>query len=708
MRRYIFASAVFFVLVSRLAAQTTFCRVIVLDTSGSMTGERIATAKAELLALARQLPPTKDHPLILVPFDSSPHDVATFTDLPAFERHLAKLHAGGGTSIASGLLRALQEVKPYTAAGSVALFLVTDGEDSDRKAIEDAELKLDGVFSIRKKQGLPSSVVFLKRWENANAQLLQKITQRGNARVIDAGEFKLVPVTLTPVVLVLRTAWVKNRPQTLAVECQAKMTLTGIPFDPSLPETLLRCKDQAAAPTPVTLRIGDPRPVAFRFELPLSSAAIALGKTTLHFAVDPIPQFSLKSGVVLPQMPRDHVDVSIDLPPLLFSCTFTGSLAPAASPTWSDALRSKAIMSLILTCTLRYVPDLPWSQPVTVRIKPDGCRVVSGQDSLQFSRSGTLSLPLSVEAGPLLNGASTFSVAMLVQAGAHPNFAIDPPDIRLAQASPVPPPVVTQIDTNVQSLSEARWCDLTQGIATFDAQVLFSINGPILPDTRLVLLCPSSVRSIAADPAVVHTGSQTVKLTLTAKLPAAPGIETLDIKIQAPPPVGAVRYAPPKSITLCIAGPPAVQLALLNPDGATPSVTIRDRDAPVMLTGIPVLLSPGDASLAAGLSALVRGAPVLGNQTHGPFPVNVPVVLPLVLQDPGSSFFFDQVITQDIDVLPSQPSPALIGSQQPCTVTFEAPFKRILFYAASALSGIILVILLIRVFLRPAEAQADQ
>lgn len=706
MRFYWLAFVTLLCFASHVGAQasTTFVRIAVIDTSGSMRGERIATAKAELHAMARQLPPSKDKPFILVPFNSGPHDVATFTDLLAFERHLANLEAGGGTSIASGLLHALAELKTNAQACSVSLFLITDGEDPDQAGIDAAEEKLDAIFSHRKKLGLPSSVVF-KRWENANAQLLQKIAQRGNARVFDIAQFKLVPLTITPTVKVVKAAWLPNRPYSLNVDCQAFLAMTGIPFDASLPQTALRCINSGATAQPVLMRPGDPKPATFRVELALSPTAAFASTTTLHFVVDPLRQFPLKQGLVLPQMPSERLDIVVPLPKRDLDCKLTSSLTETKAPSWSDALRSKAFFYLTITCTLHSVPAQAWPTPVIVRVKPDGCRLVSPNQTLTFARGGSLSLPMIVEAQPQGPGTASTPMAFRVQVDPVAGFKFDPSAILLTHAGQVPAPVETRIKTTVKTQSEARWCDLVNGIATVNADVLFDIDGPMLPDTRLLLVCPSSVRSVAAQPSVVRSGTQMVKLTLTAVLPPAPRTESLSIQIQPPTATGSVQFARPNPLSVSVRGPAPVQVALLNSNGTSPSVTVRDRSAPVVLAGMPVLLTASDPALSNGVSALIRGKPLLGERTHGPLPLNSAAVLPLHLEHPDASFFFDSVIQQDIEVLPYQLSPALIGSRQPCVVTFEAPFKRVLFYTASALAATVVLFLLIRIFLRPAEAK---
>src|SRR5205807_1176398 len=126
-----------------------------------------------------------------------------------------------------------------------------------------------------------------------------------------------------------------------------------------------------------------------------------------------------------------------------------------------------------------------------------------------------------------------------------------------------------------------------------------------------------------------------------------------------------------------------------------------DRAVPVTLTGVPVLLHPDNAHLGKGLSARIRGTTLFGPQVHGPLPLNTPVALPLTLGGAEASFFFDSVLEEDIEVFPGQPSPAMLGTRQHCAVTLEAPFKRFCFYGASVFSALLLLVLLVRVFVRP-------
>jgi uncharacterized protein YegL len=705
MFRQLFVFALLVVAASSAMAQMappSTVRAVVLDTSGSMNGERINTAKAEILSLAKQLPPSKDNPIVIIPFHEVPHSVGTFTDLPTFETHLAKLTAAGDTSIASGLDQAVKELRKFRKTSNVCLLLYTDGEDDDATGIGAAEKKLDALFADRSRQNL-QSLLFCKRWENANAKLLANLTKSGNVKIIDAGQLKVVPVTLTPTVKVLRATWAKTKPLSLELRCQAQIALSGMPFDPSFPTATLKCTAPGATLKPTILCPGDPKPTLFTVQLSLPTEVVAAGKTVVPFTIAGTGQPAIKNGVVLPQLAASRLDIPVDLPPLAFDVKFSATLKTAKAPTWSDPLRGKPVQHLTLTCIVLSEPDIPWPQPLNFRIKPDGCRLLSAKDTLPFQGPGTLSLPVSLEADNPPAG-STFSVALLVQADLPAGFSVKPPDLRLTNHCPLPMTVDTKIAAKVQSISETVWTDLVQGLATFYADVTFDVKGPIPPNTQLTLVCPPTIRKIDVKPTTLSSGTQTLRLTIQARFPAAFKATQFEITTQPPAPAGAVRFLSPSPLKLKAIAPPPVQLALSGGSAGNPEVTVTDPSAPIVITGTPVLLSHDAAINPTGVTAIIRTGPLLGSQTSAPAPLNAPLALPLTLAARSTSFFFDATIEEDIDIVPSQSSPALVGSRQRCTVTVEAPFKRVFFYGAAALALIVVAFLVVRSLLPNGSA----
>jgi uncharacterized protein YegL len=679
-----------------LAAQTTatLVRIAVLDTSGSMAGERLKTAKAELLAQAERLPPSKDKPLILIPFHRQPHDVGTFTDLQSFKAHLAKITASGGTSIASGLNRGVEMLEPYKGASHICFLLYTDGEDTDQTGINTAEEKLNRFFATRSKQGL-SSLLFCKRWEGANAALLAKIASGGHAQVIDAKELTVVSVTLNPTVTVMRAAWAKDKALTLELECQTRLELHGMAYDPALPTATLTCTDPDAQLPPVMLRAGDPKPASFRMRLTVSPATASSGKATLHFTLGPLGPFSAKTAV-LPFITH-QISVPVTLPALQIQ--FAASVTTDQPSTWSDPLAAKPAQHLTLTCALQSDSSTQWPAPLTLRLKPDRCRLLSGQDTITVQGPGTQTLPITLEVDTVTPGTSTFTVALTVQAEAPASLQVDPPTVRLTSEAKLPSPLETRITTQVRTITDARWNDLVQGLATFDTQVTFEVTGPIPPGTKLVLVCPPAIRTIQVQPAVLQSGTQDVQLTIQARFPAAPNAAQFDLQVQPPFASRTVRFIAPPPLRLRVMGPAPVQLALLQADGANPRVIVRDRAAPVLLSGVPVLLGCDSADLSSGLAAVVQSGPTIPVQRSEPVPIGTPLALPLRLPELETSFFFDTSVEDTIEVLPSPASPALVGSRQRYVVTVEAPFKRLCFYLAVTLSAFLLIALLARLTL---------
>src|SRR5207247_1438816 len=162
------------------------------------------------------------------------------------------------------------------------------------------------------------------------------------------------------------------------------------------------------------------------------------------------------------------LEITVDLPQLEFDGKLSATLTNSKPPTWSDPLKgSKPVQHLTLTCTVEATPDVPWPQPLFLRIKPQDCQLIPGRDTLSFDGPRTLSTPVSLEADSVPAGASSFPVAILVQPEPPAGFTFNPPGVHLTNDCAVPPIVETNITTQVQTVSEATWCDIAQGLASF-------------------------------------------------------------------------------------------------------------------------------------------------------------------------------------------------------------------------------------------------
>ncbi len=101
---------------------------IVLDRSGSMSGDRLEGAKTALIDLVDRLDPTDN--LGVLAFDTDIQLVVPagpLVDKLAVKHALAAIHPGGSTDLSSGYLRGLQEAQRVAGPTGATLLLVSDG-----------------------------------------------------------------------------------------------------------------------------------------------------------------------------------------------------------------------------------------------------------------------------------------------------------------------------------------------------------------------------------------------------------------------------------------------------------------------------------------------------------------------------------------------------------------------------------------------------
>jgi Mg-chelatase subunit ChlD len=123
----------------------SICVVPVVDTSGSMQGEKIAYARQSVVKLIEHLS-DKDY-VGLVSFSSSARvlikpRVADTSNKQAMRAEVNKLYASGGTNLADGILQALQAVRDLDLPESTILRVIifTDGQANEGIATKPAEL----------------------------------------------------------------------------------------------------------------------------------------------------------------------------------------------------------------------------------------------------------------------------------------------------------------------------------------------------------------------------------------------------------------------------------------------------------------------------------------------------------------------------------------------------------------------------------------
>ena len=157
---------------------------IVLDTSGSMAGEKISAAQAALSRFVFDLLGPRDE-MFLYRFDSRPRLVQGWTtDRRALVRALGSVQPTGGTALYDSVVEAL----PLATAGTQrkkALVVLSDGNDTDsevtvadvQQAIRESEVMvyaigLDGTTSAGRSSGAPPRTVPIP-WPGGNSGPIQ-------------------------------------------------------------------------------------------------------------------------------------------------------------------------------------------------------------------------------------------------------------------------------------------------------------------------------------------------------------------------------------------------------------------------------------------------------------------------------------------------------------------------------------------------------
>lgn len=679
-----------------------FQRVMLLDVSTSMVGENIRIAKEEILEHARQFPPSDAFPLIILPFHTKVDHVYRFTDFPALEAYLSQLVPYGGTSIAGGLHAAFEELSRHADCRHTCLFLYTDGEDPEQDEIQVEEQRLNQLFSERQKQGLKQTVVFCKRWGNANAQLVSAIRKHGQARVIDAGELKLTPLILEPRFQVMQVRWASDDPTILEATVAAQINAQGsqaekVPIAP----VRVRCLHPGAqGKVSVDLTPGNSPARALKLRLPLDVRTLGTTRRIeVPFQIADPRHIQTDTALFLPFLPCDIVRLGIDLPPLHVRSVITATLSHPAPARWTDPAARRASVPLTLTLDVKAASPHPWAQPIEFRITPaPENRILSGTPTCTLAGPGTREITIAVEAVPGSDG-RTLPISLTlapVTPGSLQQF--QPSEVIVKTAPPTPPLVITSIRIRPLSTTPPRWLHVATSLAAFSAKLDVQVDGPLLADTVIMLRSPLCVRKLRIDPAKLRSGTQTVTLHIEAQLRPAPARTPFAFHVELPASQGAVTLQPPQPWQFDVTGPPAPRLALSVGATAPPTldVSMSDTESDALLSVTPVLLGLTDPQAGKGLSTTIRSSGGLRLEENPRGTIARPLTLRLTPTDTVSrSFFRDTRIEGDLVTAPAGPDSIALASRQHVVVRVEAPFKRLLFYLVGGISLLLAVALIV-------------
>ena len=157
--------------------------MLVLDSSGSMSGEKIEMCKAAAIAAAKVLS-AKDY-VGVVSFDSAAHWIVPmhqFKSISDVVRKVSRLQAGGGTDMQPGLDAGYGAIKKVDAAVK-HLIVLTDGQTTGSG--------YEQLAANMKKQGITTSAVALGT--DSATQLLDGIARAGGGKFYQVNNPKTIP-----------------------------------------------------------------------------------------------------------------------------------------------------------------------------------------------------------------------------------------------------------------------------------------------------------------------------------------------------------------------------------------------------------------------------------------------------------------------------------------------------------------------------------
>jgi len=235
---------------------------LVIDRSGSMSGEKMELAKAAAKASADLLGP-KDY-ISVVAFDSEAYPVVPIQpagNTAGIAAEIASITEGGGTDIAVGMEEALRQLNSNEAKIKHVIIL-TDGVSNEGPFYE--------LTSEMVRGNITASTVGVG--EGADMDLLTQIAQWGNGRFYQTNDPSTIPQIFTKETMTASKSAIQEFPF-LAKPVRAVDFLEGVPWDEA-PFLLgyVRTKPKATSETWLLTERGDPLLTTWRYGLGTTAA----------------------------------------------------------------------------------------------------------------------------------------------------------------------------------------------------------------------------------------------------------------------------------------------------------------------------------------------------------------------------------------------------------------------------------------------------
>ncbi|MEE9370223.1 MAG: vWA domain-containing protein, partial [Sedimentisphaerales bacterium] len=546
-------------------------RIVILDVSGSMdqvearkAHSRLDTARQEILESIRQLPVSSKTPVVLIPFCEKVRDdlESIYRDEKSLKEAIVQLAPNGGTNIAAGLERAAKRASELGLCKNILLYLYSDGEHNvgSKNLVYEQEKNLDKVFGLRASRGLSQTVV-VKRWGKVLGQLVAHLQKSPHVNVVDAGELELGTVTLVPSVRVRNLTW-QNVASGMA-NIQIDVTVNN--------------HGKITLPAQTSIRITCPSPGSRWLTAPMMMVTRPVQTQTFSLVVKLDPKkFDLARSYALllqfhgpSQVKTDKGLLIVVINPKQVSCVLpTGYLRPIVEvtarlyrqgkPQWKDLDKRIAVWPMRLQLTITTTPPFAWSEKIQwniqglngVKVSTDGPVVLQGRpEQVNVKLTRQVSLDQLIQGKP-------FSVQIELRAVNKPKTVILS-SMRIVLTIQIEPPAIqiTRIEQKVSFVGEPQWADLTTGLVTVPIKLDIKFDGTMAPRTILGLIPYKDIVKVEGIPITVHSGRQTISITLTGKVTSAGSLVKWQLQLKPPPPSYGIRYIEPPPVTVSFVAP---------------------------------------------------------------------------------------------------------------------------------------------------------
>ncbi|MEM6469591.1 MAG: vWA domain-containing protein [Planctomycetota bacterium] len=546
-----------------VAGTPQYARVFVVDVSGSMSS-RMEAVRAELKAQLAAQPATASCPISIITFSVRASTPMRFADNAAAVRYIETLrYTEGGTSIASGLLAAVDELKYYQEVPTSVLGLITDDEDSAPDATKSAERELAKLFGHRQDRGLAQAVL-LRRWSLGGGvgQLFANLEKQSGVAVVDSVSAALnaIPIRCDAEIDVASSRL--QHGSQLEVNLLARFSVTDLPSGFAVPVMRLECSNPLINGT-LEGEIKANEAGSFSAIVSLSPEQMAQGQCDLQLTLVPAQANGKKLLPVL-RSSRFTKTVKFDSRTRFDLRT---AIDPSVDLKWDTAKPSRAIFGCRLTLEPTQTSGVVSIPKTMVSLKGfGGYQIVSPNRTAEITAGVAthLDIMLAKDLTPqeLSKGepASPPSVSVSIDASPKNVTFVANPVIARAKDLPLLPPSITKVDVRAKSVSKAVWHALPN-VAWCRIDLDINVDGKLL-DSEFRIIGSSQIRDIKLTPSKLRTGKQSVRMDVAVLIAPEPATERLGFTIIPPADSSQLSINCTESLEVDVEGPPKARLVL--------------------------------------------------------------------------------------------------------------------------------------------------